>query len=108
MEHGCPYKHWDGTQLEARLRQLKIDTPTIKNIVESATTKNYQVACRKHWEASHKGGDSDMVGNHPNAWFEASMTHHRKPEAGEGDTATGDTATPAGEVTKDDATIAAE
>ena len=62
---------------------MKIDPTAVKDIVESAKTHNYQVACRKHWEATHHKGDSDGVGNHPNAWFEASVTHYKALEEAE-------------------------
>jgi DNA primase large subunit len=80
VDHGCPYKYWDEAHLSARLRKLKIDASSVASIVTSAKEKNYQVACRKHWEVTHKGGDSDMVGNHPNAWFEASLMHYQALE----------------------------
>ena len=52
---------------------MKIDEGSISDIVESARTKNYQLACRKQFEARHKGM-GDGVGNHPNAYFEAVQT----------------------------------
>ena len=71
--HGCPYKEYDSLNLTNMLRKMKIDEGSISDIVESARTKNYQLACRKQFEARHKGM-GDGVGNHPNAYFEAVQT----------------------------------
>ena len=73
--HGCPYKEYDSNHLTSMLRKMKIDEGSISDIVESARTKNYQIACRKQFEARHKGV-GDGVGNHPNAFFEAAQTLH--------------------------------
>lgn len=44
--------------------------------------QHYQLACAKHFEVSHKGAESlislDGVGNHPNAWFAASMAYYKE------------------------------
>jgi hypothetical protein len=44
-------------------------------------TNNPQLACLKHFELSHPRAESmiqlDGVGNHPNAWFAASMAYHK-------------------------------
>ena len=36
----------------------------------------------RHWEATHPKGDSEVVGNHPNAFFEASVGFHTAEEEG--------------------------
>lgn len=44
--------------------------------------QHYQLACAKHFEVSHKGAESlismDGVGNHPNAFFAASMAYYKE------------------------------
>ena len=51
---------------------MKIGSGDISDIVETAQRKDYQLACRKQFEARHKRIGDD-VGNHPNAFFEASQ-----------------------------------
>lgn len=51
-------------------------------ILKQVKTKNYQLACQRHFEATHKGHEAagistDGVGNHPNAWMHASMAFHK-------------------------------
>ena len=44
--------------------------------------QHYQLACAKHFEVTHKGSEQiislDGVGNHPNAWFAASMAYYKE------------------------------
>ena len=70
--HGCPYKEYDSGHLTNMLRKMKIGAGEISDIVETAQRKDYQLACRKQFEARHKR-IGDGVGNHPNAFFEASQ-----------------------------------
>lgn len=43
------------------------------SIVESVRGRDYQIACRKTFEARYPGADSGNVGNHPNAFTEAAI-----------------------------------
>ena len=70
--HGCPYKEYDSVHLTNMLRKMKIGSGDISDIVETAQRKDSQLACRKQFEARHKRIGDD-VGNHPNAFFEASQ-----------------------------------
>eukprot|EP00501_MAST-03F_sp_TOSAG23-6_P001327 GSMAST32.ASY1.ANO1.1375.1 assembled CDS len=72
QSHGCPFRHWDDTHLRARLSKLKVSGSDINNIIDAAKNGHFQIACRKHFEVTHKGADANDVGNHPNAWFDAS------------------------------------
>ena len=95
--HGCPYKHYDDVSLNALLGSLKIGTAVEREAIMSYKREgNYQLACTKHFETVHPGvlslaagggggggqqqqGGSvslDGVGNHPNAWFSASVSYH--------------------------------
>ncbi|ETV98489.1 hypothetical protein H310_08627 [Aphanomyces invadans] len=68
--HGCPFRHFDEHHLRASLRGIsEIDKEAI---VQLAKAKQYQVACKRHFEAMHPNANSDAVGNHPNAFFEES------------------------------------
>lgn len=84
--HGCPYKHYDDTQLSALLQQFQIGTaPSDRNeILRLKQTQQYQLACQKHFlfqhpqaNASGSGINLENVGNHPNAWFRASLDYKR-------------------------------
>ncbi|OQR87344.1 DNA primase [Achlya hypogyna] len=66
--HGCPFRHFDEHHLRASLRG--INEVEKESIVQLAKSKNYQVACRRHFEVLFPGGNADAVGNHPNAFFE--------------------------------------
>jgi DNA primase large subunit len=87
--HGCPYKHYDDQHLASLLQQLKIGhTPEDRmEILRLKKDGQIQLACQKHFSVQHAnitnggnngggGGSSvslDNVGNHPNAWFRASV-----------------------------------
>eukprot|EP00970_Alexandrium_tamarense_P018819 scaffold13501_cov303-Alexandrium_tamarense.AAC.1 len=49
---------------------------------------NFQLACTKHFEVMHPAATSveginlDGVGNHPNAWFSASVQYHNAKNGG--------------------------
>ena len=57
---------------------------------------NFQLAYSKHFEAVHPGATSlervnlDGVGNHPNAWFSASVSYHNA-KSGKGGATVGGT-----------------
>ncbi|RHY13620.1 hypothetical protein DYB25_003394 [Aphanomyces astaci] len=71
--HGCPFRHFDEHHLRASLRGIgEIDKEAI---VQLAKAKQYQVACKRHFEAMHPKANSDGVGNHPNAFFEESRKY---------------------------------
>ena len=95
--HGCPYKHYDATHLSALLRQLSIGTAADRQqLVHLAKQQHqYQLACLKHFQVVHAAQQQnnldnsssstdhnmvnmDNVGNHPNAWFRASVEYHEK------------------------------
>lgn len=81
--HGCPYKHYDDANLSALLGQLKIGNASDREaIMAHKRDGNFQLACAKHFEVMHpsaaslEGVSLDGVGNHPNAWFSASVSFH--------------------------------
>ena len=81
--HGCPYKHYDDANLSALLGKLKIGSVSDRDAIMALKKEgNFQLACQKQFEVSHPGAASvdgvslDGVGNHPNAWFSASVSYH--------------------------------
>ena len=48
---------------------VQISAVAIDGIMTSLSNKDYQISCRKHFEAKHPGVNSDAVGNHPNSFF---------------------------------------
>ncbi len=83
--HGCPYKHYDADHLSHLLTKLNIGTPADrKAILDLKQSNQYQFACVKHFQVQHPKAESmspelsqlvDKVGNHPNAWFRASVEY---------------------------------
>lgn len=80
--HGCPYKHYDNDHLESLLRTLNIGTSEDRTAIVTLKKQNqFQLACLKHFDVVHKNAKStegvslDNVGNHPNAWFRASVAY---------------------------------
>lgn len=84
--HGCPYKHYDDQHLSSLLQQLNIGTAEERmEILRLKKDGQFQLACQKHFSVQHAnasggvgsaGGNNvslDNVGNHPNAWFRASV-----------------------------------
>jgi DNA primase large subunit len=81
--HGCPYRHYDDASLSALLGQLKVGNAADRDaIMAHKRDGNFQLACTRHFDAVHPGATTlegvslDGVGNHPNAWFSASVSYH--------------------------------
>ena len=53
--HGCPYKHFDVIQLRTALGRMSLSSPAIDNVLDSVRSRDYQVACRKQYEARYPG-----------------------------------------------------
>lgn len=73
--HGCPFRHYDEAHLRSQLRGVGNDIER-QDILQLVKTKQYELACKRHFEARHPGGNSDGVGNHPNRYVEESMKYH--------------------------------
>jgi len=87
--HGCPYKHYDDQNLSALLTKLKIGGLSDRDAIMAHKKEgNFQLACTKHFEVMHPAATSveginlDGVGNHPNAWFSASVQYHNAKNGG--------------------------
>ena len=48
---------------------LQLGASAIDNVMASVLTTHPQIACRKYFEARYPGVSSDLVGNHPNTYF---------------------------------------
>mmetsp|Transcript_43963 Transcript_43963/g.106600 ORF Transcript_43963/g.106600 Transcript_43963/m.106600 type:complete len:516 (-) Transcript_43963:158-1705(-) len=73
--HGCPYKHSSVQDVTNLLNKLGVDSSKQKAIQAQMQSNSYQLACVEHFKAVHPGfipSDSGF-GNHPNAWFQASI-----------------------------------
>ena len=83
--HGCPYKHYDTQHLGQLLQKLSVGTQADRSeILNLQKTYQYQLACQKHFQVMHPEAASrsdvplDNVGNHPNAWFRASVAYNKE------------------------------
>jgi Eukaryotic and archaeal DNA primase, large subunit len=87
--HGCPYKNYDADGLSKLLQSLNIGTPNDrKAIVNLQKAKHYNLACLEHFKVMHPNAETmeglvvDNVGNHPNAWFRASLAYKEHETGG--------------------------
>lgn len=78
--HGCPFRHFDDDHLAATLGKMKIGNANDRNeIMNLKKNRHYNLACQKHFEVMHpkstsvEGLSLNGVGDHPNAWFAASV-----------------------------------
>lgn len=97
--HGCPYKNYDADKLSKILQSMKIGTPNDRSaIVNLQKSKHYNLACLEHFKVMHKNAETmedisvENVGNHPNAWFRASMAYAESKNGGVTDDAVTPTA----------------
>lgn len=73
--HGCPYRHWDQTAVRTALLSRGLAPPQVERVMDSVKSRDYQIACRREFEARH-GEDSDEVGQHPNGYYSESQRIH--------------------------------
>jgi DNA primase large subunit len=71
--HGCPYKHWDASRLRSVLMKLRVNPAAVDSIMADVANRDYQIACRKQFEARFPEAESFAVGNHPNGYAEAAI-----------------------------------
>lgn len=75
--HGCSFKELSPESLAVMLRDSGVSDPVaVRKIQDLAKAGSFQLACRMQWEVLHPGGNVEPVGNHPNAWFDASVRYH--------------------------------
>jgi DNA primase large subunit len=83
--HGCPYKHSSVSHVTQLLQKMGVAPPQRTGIIALQQSHHYQLACLEHFKVMHpdisssRGVSMDNVGNHPNAWFQASVSYtHQK------------------------------
>lgn len=87
--HGCPFKHGTVQEVTSLLGRLGVSAQQQKGIIAQQQSHNYQLACVEHFKVTHPNLEStaqvqtDNLGNHPNAWFHASVTYEKA--TGKGD-----------------------
>jgi len=86
QHHGCPYKNLDANRLSTLLTKLQIGSPADRHqMVQLASEQQqYNLACLKHYQVTHVDQPhAENVGNHPNAWYRASLEHSQGKTAKE-------------------------
>lgn len=80
--HGCPFKHSSVQEVTNLLGRLGVNSLQQKAIISQQQSHNYQLACLEHFKVMHPDAQNhreiemDNLGNHPNAWFHASVKYH--------------------------------
>lgn len=89
--HGCPYRHYDDEHLASVLSKMQIGSAGDRNeIMNLKRKRHYNLACQKHFEVMHPNasGVKDLnlsgVGDHPNAWYAASVAYRIAKKSGDG------------------------
>ena len=67
--HGCPFKTWDTARMRAALGKMQLAPTDADDVIKHMVNKDFQIACRRQFEARFKGADAANVGNHPNSYF---------------------------------------
>ena len=79
--HGCPYKHYDTDHLSSVLNKMQIGTSADRDTIMKLKQKgHFNLACQAHFKAVHPNPSSidvSGVGDHPNAWYAASVAYNQ-------------------------------
>jgi DNA primase large subunit len=84
--HGCPFRHFDEKNLRIEMQKnnnnndSKMTTQQKNEIIDLVKSKHYQVACVKYFSIRHPSMPTTTIGNHPNAYFDASNKYYNKQE----------------------------
>lgn len=78
--HGCPFRHYEEEHLRKALQGVPEGEK--QDILNLAQARHFQVACKKHFEATHAGSDADVMINHPNGYFEESRKYYAAKNKG--------------------------
>lgn len=90
--HGCPFKHSTVQEVTNLLGRLGVSSQQQKAIIAQQQSHNYQLACVEHFKVTHPNAERyteaeiDNLGNHPNAWFKASIAYEKATGNGKSDT----------------------
>jgi DNA primase large subunit len=81
--HGCPYRHYGDDHLSSVMGKLQIGSASDRNeIMTLKKKKHFNLACQKHFEVMHPNATAvkdlnlNGVGDHPNAWYAASVAYN--------------------------------
>ena len=70
--HGCPFRHYDGKNLELLLRRFGIDDENAKDIMSDVAANKYTAGCTKYFHCKHPnatiGAENGEI-YHPNQFF---------------------------------------
>jgi DNA primase large subunit len=71
--HGCPFRHFDPSQLSLRMLSFNVPKKGISEIMKLVNGQHYQLACVRYFEVTH-GDDlhGAMALQHPNQYFQKS------------------------------------
>lgn len=64
------------------MRGKGFTAPQVDEVIALVKGSHYQIACQRFYQYSHGGVMADQVGNHPNAYFDASEQYYRDQQAG--------------------------
>ncbi|TMW60894.1 hypothetical protein Poli38472_000936 [Pythium oligandrum] len=78
--HGCPFRHYEEDHLRKALQG--VSEPEKQDIISLVQGKHFQVACKRHFEATHPGCDPDVMISHPNGFFEESRKYYAAKNEG--------------------------
>jgi len=68
--------------VQVKMRGKGFTAPQVDEVVALVKGSHYQIACQRYYQYSHGGVMADEVGNHPNAYFDASEQYFRDQQAG--------------------------
>ena len=79
--HGCPYKHYDHDHLSSLLNKMQVGTVADRDsMMRFKQQGQYHAACQTHFKVMHPSPgalDVNGVGEHPNAWYAASVAYNQ-------------------------------
>ncbi|RLN92449.1 hypothetical protein BBJ28_00011524 [Nothophytophthora sp. Chile5] len=78
--HGCPFRHFEQEHLRKALQGVSEGGK--QEILSLVENHHYQIACKKYFEATHPGGDADVIVNHPNGYFDESRKYYAAKDKG--------------------------
>merc|ERR1712176_258701 len=70
--HGCPFKTFDEDNLRAALQQMGLVPAALKDAIQKAKARHYQLACGVTFEGTHGGCSCEAGIQHPNQYVQES------------------------------------
>lgn len=72
QNHGCPFKHYDESNLKSKFASYGISKAHSQEIISLVQKKHFQMACGKYFQVSHDVKVEQGI-NHPIQYFELSQ-----------------------------------